>query len=101
KESVDKDQAPGRFLLTGSTNLMALPLVADSLAGRLEVITLLPFAQAELAASPGDLLDRLLHFEPIWGTELPRASGWLAAVRRDFDTIQAQGIQAAVSGLAT
>ena len=59
KESVDKDQAPGRFLLTGSTNLMAMPLVADSLAGRLEVITLLPFAQAELASTPGDLLDRL------------------------------------------
>ena len=59
KESVDKDQAPGRFLLTGSTNLMALPLVADSLAGRLEVITLLPLAQAELAGTPGDLLDRL------------------------------------------
>jgi uncharacterized protein len=59
KESVDKDQAPGRFLLTGSTNLMALPVVADSLAGRLEVITLLPFAQAEIAGTPGDLLDRL------------------------------------------
>jgi uncharacterized protein len=59
KESVDKDQAPGRFLLTGSTNLMAMPLVADSLAGRLECITLLPFAQAELAGTPGDLLDRL------------------------------------------
>lgn len=59
KESVDKDQAPGRFLLTGSTNLMAMPLVADSLAGRLEVITLLPFAQAELAGTRGDLLDRL------------------------------------------
>jgi len=59
KESVDKDQAPGRFLLTGSTNLMAMPLVADSLAGRLEVITLLPFAQAEMAGTPGDLLDRL------------------------------------------
>lgn len=59
KESVDKDQAPGRFLLTGSTNLMAMPLVADSLAGRLEVITLMPFAQAELAGTPGDLLDRL------------------------------------------
>jgi uncharacterized protein len=59
KESVDKDQAPGRFLLTGSTNLMAMPIVADSLAGRLEVITLLPFAQAELAGTPGDLLDLL------------------------------------------
>ena len=51
KVSVDKDQTPGRFLLTGSTNLMALPQVADSLAGRLEVITLLPFAQAELAGA--------------------------------------------------
>lgn len=59
KESVDKDQAPGRFLLTGSTNLMALPVVADSLAGRIEVITLMPFAQAELAGTQGDLLDRL------------------------------------------
>ncbi len=59
KESVDKDQTPGRFLLTGSTNLMASLLVADSLAGRLEVITLLPFAQAELAGTPGNLLDRL------------------------------------------
>jgi uncharacterized protein len=61
KESVDKDQAPGRFLLTGSTNLMAMPLVADSLAGRLEVITLLPFAQAELAGTAGNLLDRLFN----------------------------------------
>lgn len=59
KESVDKDQAPGRFLLTGSTNLMALPIVADSLAGRLAVVTLLPFAQSEMAGTPGDLLDRL------------------------------------------
>lgn len=61
KESVDKNQTPGRFLLTGSSNLMALPLVADSLAGRLEIITLMPFAQSELAASPGDLLDRLFE----------------------------------------
>lgn len=59
KESVDKDHAPGRFLLTGSTNLMALPIVADSLAGRLAVITLLPFAKAELAGTAGDLLERL------------------------------------------
>ena len=68
KESVDKDQAPGRFLLTGSSNLMALPVVADSLAGRLAVITLLPFAQAEVAGTPGDLLDRLFN-----GDALPAA----------------------------
>ena len=72
KESVDKDQTPGRFLLTGSTNLMAMPVVADSLAGRLEVITLLPFAQAELAGTPGNLLERLLdgHGLPDAGSAL-------------------------------
>ena len=32
KKSVDEDRRPGRFLLTGSANLMALPAVADSLA---------------------------------------------------------------------
>lgn len=59
KESVDRDPRPGRFLLTGSANVAALPTVADSLAGRMEVITLLPFAQAELRGTPGRFLDRV------------------------------------------
>ena len=71
KESVDKDTRPGRFLLTGSTNLMAMPMVADSLAGRLEVVTLLPFAQAELAATPGDLLDRLFDGQGLPDVGMP------------------------------
>ncbi|MGI9135244.1 MAG: AAA family ATPase, partial [Rhodoferax sp.] len=45
KKSVDEDRRPGRFLLTGSANLMALPTVADSLAGRLETLLLLPLSQ--------------------------------------------------------
>lgn len=52
------------------------------------------------ARDDDDLLERLLHFEPIWGTELPGTEGWLPAVKRDFARIRAQGIQAAVSGLA-
>ena len=40
KKSVDEDRRPGRFLLTGSANLMALPTVADSLAGRMETLSL-------------------------------------------------------------
>ena len=48
KESVDNDQRPGRFLLTGSANLMTLPKVADSLAGRMEVTKLLPLSQSEI-----------------------------------------------------
>jgi predicted AAA+ superfamily ATPase len=48
KESVDADPRPGRFLLTGSANLMTIPRVADSLAGRMETIRLMPLAQAEI-----------------------------------------------------
>ncbi|MYK14917.1 MAG: AAA family ATPase, partial [Rhodospirillaceae bacterium] len=46
KTAVDADPRPGRFLLTGSANLMTLPRVADSLAGRMAIIRLLPLAQA-------------------------------------------------------
>ena len=48
KESVDIDPRLGRFLLTGSADLLALPRVADSLAGRMEVLRLFPLAQCEL-----------------------------------------------------
>ncbi len=47
KQSVDEDRRPGRFLLTGSANLLQLPKLADSLAGRMECIYLNPFAEAE------------------------------------------------------
>lgn len=45
--SVDRDRRPGRFLLTGSANVLTLPTVSESLAGRLEVATLLPLSRAE------------------------------------------------------
>lgn len=63
KESVDRDDAPGRFLLTGSANLATAPMIADSLAGRMATISLLPFAQSELRSTPGRLLDRLFNGE--------------------------------------
>ena len=45
KKAVDDDKTPGRFLITGSANLMTIPKVADSLAGRMEVVRLLPLAK--------------------------------------------------------
>ena len=57
KKSVDEDRRPGRFLLTGSANLMALPTVADSLAGRMETLTLLPLSQSEMEGRTRNWLD--------------------------------------------
>jgi len=51
KKSVDEDRRAGRFLLTGSANLMSLPRIADSLAGRMETLVLLPLAQCEIAVN--------------------------------------------------
>jgi predicted AAA+ superfamily ATPase len=61
KRAVDTDKRPGRFLLTGSANLMTLPQVADSLAGRIEIADLLPLSQAEIRKKPCDFLERILQ----------------------------------------
>lgn len=52
KAEVDRDRRPGRFLLTGSANVMLLPEIADSLVGRMEVLPLWPLSEAELAEQP-------------------------------------------------
>lgn len=67
KRSIDDDRAPGRFLLTGSANVLTLPRVAESLAGRLTPLTLWPLSQGELAAHRETFLHRLLGSdEPAW-----------------------------------
>ncbi|PNU21821.1 AAA family ATPase [Geothermobacter hydrogeniphilus] len=58
KKAVDEDRRPGRFLLTGSTNLMTLPTVADSLAGRMETLTLLPLSQNEIHGGSTNWIER-------------------------------------------
>lgn len=58
KNLVDDDKTPGRFLLTGSANLMTLPKVADSLAGRMEIIKLLPLSQSEIIGTKSNFIDR-------------------------------------------
>lgn len=53
KAEVDRQRTPGRFLLTGSANVLLLPQVADSLAGRMEILSLWPLSQAEMGGDAG------------------------------------------------
>ena len=62
KLAVDKDRTPGRFMLTGSANVMTLPRLSESLAGRMEIIPLFPFSAGELAGTPEKFLLRLFIF---------------------------------------
>jgi predicted AAA+ superfamily ATPase len=52
KLSVDRDQRPGRFLLTGSANLLRLRTVSESLAGRAGYLELLPLSWSEIVGAP-------------------------------------------------
>ena len=94
KKTVDEDYRPGRFLLTGSANVLTLPRVADSLAGRMETIRMLPLAQAEIANRAPTFLERLFEGrlqsqkESVVGDELIQAvlrGGFPEAIGRESE----------------
>lgn len=59
----DKAHANGRYLLTGSANILALPKLSDPLVGRMTVLTLYPFCTAEASGGKGNGLDRLFKLD--------------------------------------
>ena len=61
KEDVDSERRAGRYLLTGSANILTLPGIADSLAGRMEVLTLYPLSQGEISGVNEDFIRVLFH----------------------------------------
>jgi predicted AAA+ superfamily ATPase len=61
KAVVDRNRTPGRFLLTESTNVLLVPALADSLAGRLGILRLFPLAQSELARRAPRFLEMLFR----------------------------------------
>ena len=58
KAAVDRNRIAGQYLLTGSANVMLLPRLSESLAGRVEVITLWPFSQGEIEGTVESFVDR-------------------------------------------
>lgn len=98
KRAVDEDRRPGRFILTGSSNLLLMRDVSESLAGRASYLTLWPLTRDELSgrgcAGPWD---RLFE-EPTgrWPVALDQpgrapADGWRAVVERGGYPVPALG----------
>jgi len=77
KVAVDRKRESGRFLLTGSANVMLLPRLSESLAGRMEILTLWPFSQGEMNSVSEGFIDALFSKQPVW------SSGRSSAVGRD------------------
>jgi predicted AAA+ superfamily ATPase len=64
KVLVDLDPRPGRFLLTGSSRVLALRSLPDALPGRMEVIELWPFSQGEMNANSDLFIDAAFRHGP-------------------------------------
>jgi predicted AAA+ superfamily ATPase len=90
KLAVDADREPGRFLLTGSANVLMLPRISESLAGRMEILTLEPLSQGELRSRRESFIDALFagDLPPLLGNsdtslrEIVIAGGYPEAVGR-------------------
>lgn len=92
KQSVDEDPRPGRFLLTGSANLLTIKTVNDSLAGRVEVVPLYPVGRAErLRAKAPQFIAKIFRgqlpqpAEPLTGDKLLQivaTGGYPDAIKR-------------------
>ncbi len=97
KRSVDANRKPGRFLLTGSANLLQLPRLADSLADRMECLYLHPLIISEIRSSPGRFLAEFMagNLTPkITASGTPRpselpgllvAGGYPESIKRDLE----------------
>lgn len=64
KAAVDRDTRPGRFLLTGSANLLATRRTFEALTGRMEIVRLSPLTQTEIEGSSASIVDALFADEP-------------------------------------
>ncbi len=80
KREVDRQRRPGRFLLTGSANALVLPKVAESLAGRMEVLTLWPLSQGEIEGVQERFIDAV--FAPELSLATPPETPWHDLVPR-------------------
>jgi len=61
KKLVDSDRKGRRIILTGSADVMMLPRVGDSLAGRIEIHNLWPLSQDEIAGTKSNFLQTLIN----------------------------------------
>jgi len=71
KLAVDNNRKPGSFILTGSANILLLPKVSESLAGRMEIITLYPLSQGEVENTEEGFVDALFSDAPLPFSNMP------------------------------
>lgn len=91
KRAIDRDRRPGRFLLTGSANLLLMRRVSESLAGRASYLTLRPMTRREQrglgCGGPWEDLigareaGKMVQIAAVRSDARPRVPGWAGLAR--------------------
>ena len=88
KQAIDRHRRPGRFLLTGSANLLLMRQVSESLAGRASYLTLWPMTRREQQGlGQGGVWEQLLsardeQWPDVLSAQPGEAADWRALARR-------------------
>jgi uncharacterized protein len=84
KKAVDADTTPGRFVITGSANVLASRRIADALPGRIDRVDMWPLAQSEIHGGSLNIVDELFQ------GRVPHVTG-APVGRAAFSQVVAQG----------
>lgn len=90
KASIDRDRRPGRYLITGSADVLVVPQVGEALAGRVELLTLWPFSQGEIEGMRETFVDAAFsdRFLPGAPADVSRAELCARIARGGFPEVQ-------------
>ena len=93
---VDEDGRPGRFIVTGSQNILLMKSVSQTLAGRTALLLLLPFSLAELhgfgALDPSELDRRGASLEPAVAKRLSDMDPWATLLAGFYPPVHDRGL---------
>jgi hypothetical protein len=96
QELVDEDGRPGRFIVTGSQNILLMKSVSQTLAGRTALLLLLPFSLAELhgfpAPDPRQLDRRGAALEPAVAKRLTETDPWATLLTGFYPPVHDRGL---------
>ncbi len=108
KAEVDRYRRPGMYLITGSTDILLLPKIADSLAGRHEVISLWPLSVGEVEGASENFIDWAFSedftwkgADQAWSSDLLARGGYPEAVSRTSEPRRAKWFDQYIEALIT
>ena len=108
KKLVDDNRKGRRLILTGSADVVTLPQVADSLAGRIEIHDLWPLSQAEIRGKKSNFLDTLIAADGRFQShknnwqdliEAIRAGGYPEALQRETEGRKAKWFESYIDAV--